>query len=246
MKNICIDIGNSMIKISRFVNGRIGVVHTIATSNADQCVSVFQKKTICDGDRIAVCSVVPAATKKIKRCIKATYALAPSVVSENVAITVPSGYAKKTPLGNDRVVNLYGALARYKAPFIVVSFGTAITVDYVDSDGVHCGGYIFPGLTTAMDSLGRRTAALSSVALKKTQKAYGTDTASAVQTGVIYGSAAAVDGLVAKLKKQSRKKTTTIAVGGDAAFMHDYCTCLDIISEFHTLFALNDICALSR
>jgi type III pantothenate kinase len=117
-------------------------------------------------------------------------------------------------VGADRVVNAIGALERFGAPVVVVDFGTATTVDLVGPDGAYRGGAIAPGLEVAADALVTHTAALRRVELVPPRSPVGRSTVEAIQSGLIYGYAGLVDGLVDRILAVLGEPCPVVATGG--------------------------------
>jgi len=237
--NLCIDVGNTCIKLGWFRGKTLVSKATVPLKDRDALRVALQKNKHRAVNHAIVCSVVPAENKRICALVKKQYAVIPYVVNENCRVAIDSEYAKKTPLGNDRLVNIVGALYTYPLPCIIISFGTAITLDYVSLEGVHKGGFILPGLRLSREALADHTAVLPKVPLSAINCVYGTDTVSCIKAGVVYGVAAAVDGLVSRIKKQCARKPVIVAVGNDAPFMQQYCSSIDCTTKNHTLSSLN-------
>ena len=124
-------------------------------------------------------------------------------------------------VGADRVVNSVAARERYGAPAVVVDFGTATTFDVVDGGGAYIGGAIAPGLEVSMDALVSATAALRRVDLVEPRSVVGRGTVEAIQSGLLYGYAGLVDGILARILEEvagaGGGKVATVATGGIAS-----------------------------
>jgi type III pantothenate kinase len=241
VKTLCIDIGNSRIKIGVF-NGKRLIKYAEQDTKAflkdNRYFLRFKKLKI---KKAIICSVVPRANKKIVALVKKALAIGLLIINETCVLSLPSCYSTRTPIGNDRLVNLYGALCLFTPPFIMVSCGSAVTLDLVSLNGIHQGGYIIPGLNMSAAALHAFTASLPKVTMTSVNDEFGTDTATAIRTGIIYSTVGGMEALINRLKKTGKGKVPVIATGGDAAFIKKYCSSFDRISKNHTLNALNMI-----
>src|SRR5205085_4824688 len=122
-------------------------------------------------------------------------------------------------VGADRIVNSVAAYERLHAPCIVIDFGTATTFDYVTGRGEYAGGVIVPGVGISLDALSARTAKLPRVELVRPPRVVGKNTIHAIQSGVINGYTALVDGLVAHIRRENDADARAIATGGLAALI---------------------------
>ena len=120
-------------------------------------------------------------------------------------------------LGADRLVNAVAGHERIGAPCVVVDFGTAMTFDIVSAEGEYIGGIIAPGVEISMEALTTRAAAIPKIDLTPPRALIGKGTVEAIRSGVIFGFAAQVDGIVARLRAELGEGTPALATGGLAA-----------------------------
>ena len=147
-----------------------------------------------------ICSVVPGATETVVGLCRAAFGVAPLVVRPGVRSGLPVRYRPATSLGADRFVDAVAAKAAYGSPVIVVDFGTATTINVVDAGGAFVGGAIAPGIGIAAEALAAAGARLVRVDVEgPTPPLVGRTTESAVQSGLIHGHAALVDGLLGQI-----------------------------------------------
>jgi len=178
-----------------------------------------------------ICSVVPWATPKVSKALRALGVRRVKVVGRTVKVPLKNRYRYPRQVGQDRLVGAYAALMTFKRDCIVCDFGTAITIDIVKKIrarsppppaprpsplGEYLGGVIAPGLGISLDALASRTALLPKVELKKPPELLGRDTANSIRSGVLYGTAALCDGLVLALKRRYAPNATVVATGGSA------------------------------
>lgn len=144
-------------------------------------------------------------------------------------------------LGADRLVNAIAAYERVGGPCIAVDFGTAINYDVVSGEGEYLGGVISPGIEISLEALTQRAAALPKVGLQAPRAAIGRSTLEAIQSGVVFGYAGQVDGLVARLREELGEEATAIATGGFAAEIVPHCEQIDETDDLLTLQGLRII-----
>ena len=154
--------------------------------------------------------------------------------------TVPMAVRVDRPgeVGADRLVNALAAARLYGAPAIVVDFGTATTYDAISAAGEYVGGAIAPGLQTSGASLFHATARLIQVELAAPKTAIGRNTAESLQSGLIFGTAAEVDGMVARVRDELGEDATSIATGGYADVIVPHCSSIDEHDPWLTLEGL--------
>lgn len=171
-------------------------------------------------DAVCLCSVVPSATAAIVAVCERTFGVRPLVVRPGVRTGLPVRYRPEATLGTDRLVDAAAAHDAYGAPVIAVDFGTATTINAVDAAGVFVGGAIAPGIGIAAEALAQAGARLALVDVQATAlPLVGRTTESAVQSGVVHGHAALVDGLIARMTKalggtDSPETVPVVATGG--------------------------------
>ena len=126
-------------------------------------------------------------------------------------------------LGSDRVADAVAATNLYPCPLIIIDMGTATTVSVVDADKNFIGGMIMPGLMVSMEALATKTSQLPHIGLDAPKKAIGRNTVDCIKSGLIYGNAAAVDGLIENIEQELGQKCTVISTGGLAKIVTPLC-----------------------
>lgn len=238
---LAVDIGNTNITIGLFHDGRIVrklKVPTNSYSLYSRCFSGIASKLTAAGEEsvdIVISSVVPLALARFiaeaNRTIKANI----SILGRDKIVPIRNLYKVKSEVGQDRLVNAFGAKTMYGKPCVIVDFGTAVTFDVVSAKGYYLGGLILPGIEMSLSSLHRNTALLPQVELKPTATIIGRDTVNSMRGGILYGLGAICDGLSAKYKKILGKRTKIIATGGNASLIRRYASSIQIIDEDLTL-----------
>ena len=145
-------------------------------------------------------------------------------------------------VGADRLVNVVGVRAHYSAPAVVIDFGTATTFDVINTDGAYAGGVIAPGINLSLDALHRAASKLPRISVTKPEKIIGRSTVQAMQSGVFYGYAHMIDGIVRGIKKEmSIDDVHVIATGGLASLFVDDVDVIDAVDQNLTLNGLFQI-----
>lgn len=198
---------------------------------------------------IVVSSVVP----KLNRVIKKWFPKALFVSHKNAGVKIK--LKNPAEVGVDRLVNAVAAHALYGGPAIIIDFGTATTFDVINAKGEYLGGAIAPGIVLARDALHERTAKLPKIEIKAPKHVIGKSTTEAMQSGLVYGYAAMVEGMLKKiikeltplpplLSREGEKKGVSckvIATGGYAKLIGKYTKEIDIIDNELTLKGLKFI-----
>lgn len=182
-----------------------------------------------DVDACIISSVVPQGLFNMRNLARRYLKVEPLVIGENVEMDVKVKIPKPSEVGADRLVNAVGALEVYNGPMIVIDSGTATTFDIVGEDGGFEGGIIAPGINLSMRALHDASAKLPRVAIRPPLdgKVIGTDTVSAMQSGVFWGYMALIDGLVTRIKEEYGTEMTTVATGGVASLFDGAASTID-------------------
>jgi type III pantothenate kinase len=220
---LAIDIGNTNTVVGVFDGERLAEswrVRTDARATADELALLF--RGLLTGRKItgiAVCSTVPAVLREMRRmCAKAFGDLPTVVVEPGVRTGVPILIDNPKEVGADRVMNTLAAHHLYGGACVVVDFGTSTNYDVVSARGEFLGGALAPGIEISLDALASRAAQLRKVELTVPRTPIGKSTVEALQSGMIYGVAGQVDGLVRRICTELRSGTdapvAVIATGG--------------------------------
>jgi len=219
---IAVDAGNTHTVVGLFEGEELTDHWRIAT-NANRTsdehallLSQFlaQRGTgFSDVTGMVVSSTVPRLTAVLRTLAERYLSVAPVVLEPGTRSGMPILYENPRQVGPDRIANALAAFTRYGGPAIMVDFGTATTVDATSAKGEYLGGAILPGIEISLDALFGRAAALSWVELAKPRRVIGKTTTESVQSGVLYGFAAAVDGLVRRFEAELGR-CTVVSTGG--------------------------------
>lgn len=238
---MAIDIGNTNINIGIFKGNRIIRRYSLPTQNNrsnNRIIKIFKNSKI---DNVVLCSVVPKMTRCIEKTFKKTLKKAPLVVGKDFVVPIRNLYRKPKEVGQDRLVNAYAGILRYKPPIIVVDFGTAVTFDIISKRGAYLGGMILPGLELSLEALYQKTALLPRIKLTNPKELIGRDTRSSMLSGVVYGLAALTDDLILRIRKKIGQNTKAIGTGGSISLIKNYCKEIDYTDKDLTLKGLNAI-----
>lgn len=187
---------------------------------------------------IAVSSVVPPMTAVVDEFCGRYLGVAPLLVGPGVRSGMPILYERPQELGTDRLANAIAGYARTHTTTIVVDLGTATKLEYITAKGEYVGGVIAPGLGIASDALFERAAKLYRVELAKPKHVVGRNTIQAIQSGLVYGYVALVDGLVTRIQQEQAVTARVLATGGFAPLIAPESETIEEVDEFLTLDGL--------
>jgi len=189
-------------------------------------------------DGLAVCSSVPSVTAELRQTAARWFADVPFVVlGPGTRSGMPVRYDNPKEVGADRIANAVGAFDLYGGPCIVVDLGTATTFDAISAAGEYLGGAIAPGVAISMEALFQHASALRRVELVEPRSAIGRSTAESIQSGALYGFAAQVDGLCARIAAELGG-ATVVATGGLAELVAPYAKAVEHVEPWLTLHGL--------
>ena len=249
MPLLAADIGNSDTVLGLLEDGEVVAHWRVSTAEgrtADEW-SVLVRGLLAEAGRevdgIAVCSTVPAVLHEWRDMLVRRFEDVPHVVVEpGVRTGIPVRTDNPREVGADRIINALAAATTYGGPAIVVDFGaTATTFDVVNQQGQYIGGAIAPGLELSLEALGRGGAQLRRVELARPRSVIARNTVEALQSGMVFGGAAQVDGVVARMIVEldvEPAEVAVIATGHLAALVSDECSCFTAHEPWLTLRGL--------
>jgi type III pantothenate kinase len=217
---LAIDVGNTNTVLGLFDGDRMHVswrVKTDARSTGDEIWLTIRGLLAGQPDvtGIALCSTVPSVLREIRGMIERYYAGMPTVIVEPGTKTgVPVLTDNPKEVGSDRIVNTLAAHHLFGGPCIVVDFGTTTNLDVVSANGEFLGGALAPGVEISLDALAARAAQLRKVELVRPRSVVGKNTVESLQSGILFGFAGQVDGLVRRIVEVTGPVTAVIATGG--------------------------------
>jgi type III pantothenate kinase len=189
-------------------------------------------------DGIVISSVVPPIMFALERMCEKYFNLKPLIVGPGTKTGLNIKYENPREVGADRIVNAVAAIHDYGSPLIIVDFGTATTYCYVNEEKQYMGGAIAPGINISTEALYSKAAKLPRIEITRPEGVIGKNTISAMQAGIVYGYVGQVEGIVKRMKEQSKEETTVIATGGLAQLISQESDVFDVIDPFLTLKGL--------
>jgi type III pantothenate kinase len=243
---LCIDIGNTNTVLATFEDEKL--VHswrikTDARATADELGLLYRGLLVGDAvslTGIAACSTVPAVLRSLRTMIQRYYPSVPAVIVEpGVRTGVQLAIDNPKEVGADRVVNTLAAFTLYGGPSIVVDFGTSTNFDVISARGEFLGGVLAPGIEISVDALAARAAQLRKVELVKPPRVIGKNTVECLQSGVVYGFAGQIDGVVQRVVAElGGRVTAVVATGGLAPIVIGECSTVTHHEPMLTLIGL--------
>ncbi|MFD5463980.1 type III pantothenate kinase [Kitasatospora sp. NPDC127059] len=249
---LTIDVGNTQTTLGLFDGEEVVEHWRISTDprrTADELAVLLQglmgnhtavREAAVEG--LAICSSVPAVLHELREVTRRYYGDVPAVIVEpGVKTGVHVLMDNPKEVGADRIVNALAANHLYGGPCIVVDFGTATTFDAVNARGDYVGGAIAPGIEISVEALGVRGAQLRKIELARPRNVIGKNTVEGMQSGILYGFAGQVDGLVERMARELAKDpddVQVIATGGLAPLVLGEAATIDEHEPWLTLIGL--------
>ena len=244
---LAVDVGNTQTHFGAF-RGEDLVEHwrfaTVRESTGDEIGAALRTLlelrglSFGDLDAAIVSSTVPALGEEWRRAGELYLGHEPIIVGPGVKTGMALRYDNPREIGADRLVNAVAAFERFGTACVVVDFGTAITFDPVSVNGEYLGGLIAPGVEISLEALTERAAKLPKVDLAAPREVIGKSTVEALRSGVIYGFAGLVDGILGRITQELGPDVQTIATGGQAHVIVPFCDRVTQIDDLLTLTGL--------
>ena len=255
---VAIDVGNTQTVIGLFGpgDGPAGSgselayhwrIATVASRTADELALLIDQLFQLQGldpeeviSGLAVASVVPRQRTALREMADRWFKVDTVIVEPGVRTGMPIHYDNPKEVGADRIADAVAAYERYGGPTIVIDFGTATTFEVVSERGEYLGGVILPGIEISLEALFARAALLPRVELVEPRSVLAKNTVESVQSGVIYGFAAQVDGLCRRLEDELGP-CQVVATGGLAGLIGPYSAAIEHHEPWLTLEGLRII-----
>jgi type III pantothenate kinase len=244
---LAIDVGNTQTHFGMF-RGEELVDHfrfaTSRTTTSDElairiaALLRLRGLTLDEIDGAIVASVVPQQDQEWIWLNERYFHGRLLFVGPGIKLGMPIRTDNPREVGADRLMNAVAAYDRVDGACIVVDFGTSINYDVVSPDGEYLGGAIAPGVQISMDALTARAARLIKVEVEAPESAIGRSTQAALRSGIVYGFAGQVDGIVGRIREELAVDATAIATGGLAGAIAPYCDEIDEVDDLLTLTGL--------
>lgn len=244
---LTVDIGNTNIVVGIYEGDELlhhWRVGTQRTKTADEygvflhnliTINKIDVKELSGG---IVCSVVPPLTAPLVGMLEKFFHFKPLVVGPGLKTGMPILYKNPLEVGADRIANSVAAYDMFKQSAIVVDFGTATTFDCISEKGEYLGGAISPGITISSEALFASASKLPKVEIARPKSVIGKTSVESIQSGILYGYASLVDGMVVRIKRELGGKPKVIATGGLAPIISAESREIEEVDEFLTLKGL--------
>ncbi|MDD2971319.1 MAG: type III pantothenate kinase [Lachnospiraceae bacterium] len=227
-----IDMGNTNIVVGCFNDEAILFTERISTdAKKTELEYAVLFKTVLEIHGITpamisgsiISSVVPQLVHIMVDAIQKITPITPVIVGPGVKNGLNIRMDNPKQLGADLVVDAVAGLQEYGAPLIIIDMGTATTISVIDAQKNYVGGMILPGVRVSVDSLVSRTSQLPRISLEAPRKSIGTNTIHCMQSGIVYGQASCLDGMVDRIEEELGYKATVVATGGLAQIITPHC-----------------------
>ncbi|MHB1652442.1 MAG: type III pantothenate kinase [Desulfitobacteriaceae bacterium] len=241
------DVGNTNIVLGVYDEGELihhWRVSTEKSRTVDEHAVVLKNLFDFSGLKfteikdVVISSVVPPVMPTLEALSRKYFGVEPLVVGPGVKTGMPIVYDNPREVGADRIVNAVAAYAKYGGPLVIVDFGTATTFCAVSAKGEYLGGAIAPGIGISTEALFQRASKLPRIELVKPKSVIAKNTVAGMQSGIYFGFAGQVDGIVTRMKAELGEETKVIATGGLADLISEESTMIEIVDPFLTLEGL--------
>ena len=228
---LCIDIGNSTVFMGLLQDGK--VLKTVRYPSASASFVEWIADFVGDLslNKVLLSSVVPSVTPLVEAAVKELTSQSPLVVKRELQPSFKIALEDPSSLGADRIADAAGALNDYPLPVIIIDLGTATTFSVIDEKGVFRGGSIGPGLYTSFRAITEKAAQLKDYQLQAPESVIGTNTQNCINSGIVNGHAAMIDGMVRRIEEETGKQYQVILTGGAASKVAPFCKCQLTVDE---------------
>lgn len=252
---LAVDIGNTCIKLGVFDGDKVRATWNLATrihATSDEyggmLLNLMERGGVPPSgiSGVALCGVVPPLLHTLTEMCKKYLDHKPLVVEAGVKTGMRIRLDNPREVGADRVANAVAGLSLYGRPLIIIDLGTATTFDVVSEEGDYLGGAIAPGINTASEALFSRTAALPRIELARPRQVIGKNTISAMQSGIIFGYIALIEGMIRRIEQELGHKVKVVATGGQVYPFAEAISAIDVVNPNLTLIGLRIIYDMNR
>ena len=246
---LCIDIGNTNTVLGLANTNTITKSWRIRTdpriTSDELFITVNNLLATCGADikiisHVIISCVVPPVLYAYEDFIITYLKISPVIVDRSLDIGIKIVYPNPLEIGADRLITASAAWHEFGTALIIIDFGTATTFDYINGNGEYIGGVISPGIMISAEALFRHASKLPRVEIFKTPSPciIATDTVNAMSSGIIYGYAGLVDGIVTRMKTEKKEAVTVVATGGFAPLIARLSESIDKVDELLLLKGL--------
>ncbi len=225
---LAVGVGNTNVTIALFDGDRLVAdwrVTSYRERTADEMAvelrDLFELRGIDLGvvSGVVIASVVPTINPALVEASRRYLKCEPVMVGPGVKTSVKVRYENPRDVGADRIANALAAFTRFGGPIVVIDFGTAVTYDAINADGDYLGGAISPGIEISLDALISHTAMLRRVEPIAPDSVIGRNTITAIQSGLVWGFVAQVEGMVKRMVDELGGSARVVATGGQASLI---------------------------
>ncbi len=247
---LAIDIGNTNITLGGFTDDTLEFVARISTDpkkTADEYASCLLHTLSlysiekCSISGAIISSVVPPLNSVMKKAISFVYGVKPLIVGPGIKTGINIHCDNPSSVGSDIICASVAAHKIYGSPALIVDMGTATKIMVVDKKGAFVGVSIIPGVLMGLKALSEGTAQLPQVSLETPSSVIGKNTADCMRSGVVFGNAAMIDGMIDRFCKEMGEELPVYATGGLSSTIVDYCEHQITLDEHMVLKGLNII-----
>lgn len=245
---LVVDVGNTNIVLGLYEKRELKHHWRLSTNRSSTVdeygiliTSLFQLANVkaSEIEGVILSSVVPPIMNILERLFVQYVGREPLIVGPGIKTGLNIRYENPKEVGADRIVNAVAGIEQYGSPLILVDFGTATTFDYIDASGAYLGGAIVPGVGIAAEALFQRAAKLPRIELAKPRMVVGRNTVAAMQSGIIFGYAGQVDGIVRRMMREfPNGKPRVVATGGMAELIAGESETIEKVDSMLTLEGL--------
>ena len=220
---LAVDIGNTNITLGAFEESNLVFTARLATETkktSDQYAVEIKNLLELNGLSVSkiedsiISSVVPAVGKSISQAISKLCDIVPLMLGPGVKTGLNIKIDNPAQLGADLVAGAVGALDCYTTPCVIIDMGTASTVSVLDKNGTFLGGVIAAGVRLTLKALAENTAQLNSIPIEAPKSVIGSNSVECMQSGLVFGTASMIDGLLKKIEAELGETPTVVATGG--------------------------------
>ncbi|MDD5093354.1 MAG: type III pantothenate kinase [Dehalococcoidia bacterium] len=244
------DVGNTNIDIGVFKGEELFTKWDLATDvyrTSDEYGVILMSLLAQQGlkpsniNHAIICTVTPPLVTILKEMLQRYFHISPLMVEAGIKTGVNILIDNPREVGPDRIANAVAGHHFYGGPLIIIDSGTATTFNVLSKKGDYLGGAIAPGIRIAMEALFQRTARLPRMDLARPKSVIGKDTISAMQSGVLFGYVALIEGMVVRIQQELGTKTKVIATGGYAELLAKEASVIEKVDPYLTLVGLRII-----
>lgn len=247
---LAIDIGNTNITLGGYRDDILSFTARISTDakmTSDQYaveirnVLELYSQDYTDVEDCIISSVVPQVGDAICKAVSTLCKIVPLMIGPGVKTGLNIKIDNPAQLGADLVAGAVGAISKYNLPCIIIDMGTASTISVVDKNGSFLGGVIAAGVKLTLKALAENTAQLTSINIEAPDKVIGTNTVNCMKSGLVYGTAAMLDGLLKRIENELGEPAAVVATGGLAREVIAHCDHTVVYDENLLLDGLREI-----